>query len=344
MTPAPRVSVIIRSYNRHRALCQLLHAVLEQDFQDFEIVVVEQSTRRDPDAADELAALERDPRVRFLRHPPLGGPRARNIGARAARGEILVLMDDDDLPGDAGWLGAHLANFSDPDCVAVTGRWIPEIPTGRPPYRDMEKARRNVLTYVPLLMYQRVYAAADRRRVVHGIHGGNVSIRRAALARFGLWDECTSVEDELSLCYRYLRRRRPHEHAIFDPEAVMIRRVDIPGGMDKRYQGVLRYGWRHFEFLHNIIGHYFPIRFVLLYPAYAVLLWVLMLDSLWGDLQIRGFAGARRLAVTVALTLGFPLLWLRWLARLLVKRAREGAPRHEPELDPPTRGFARTPG
>jgi glycosyltransferase involved in cell wall biosynthesis len=332
MSGAPRVSVVIRSYNRRRALCQLLHAVLDQEYGDFEVVVVEQSTRVDPEVEPELTALGRDPRVRVLHHPPLGGPRARNVGARAARGEVLLFMDDDDLPRDDGWISAHLRNFEDPDCVAVTGRWIPERPTGRPPYRDMEAARRKVLSYVPVLMYQRVFAQADRRRVVGGIHGGNVSIRRAALARYGLWDECTSVEDELSLCYRFLRRRRAGEHAIFDPEAVMVRRIDIPGGMDKRFQGPLRYGWKHFEFLHNIVGHYFPVRFVLLYPAYVVLLWVIVMDHLWGDMNV-GVPAARRVLATVGFTLGLPALWLVWLVRLAGKRAREGAPRHDPRLD-----------
>lgn len=328
---APRVSVIIRSYNRRRALCQLLHAVLSQRFTDFEVVVVEQSTRLDPEVEPELAELARDPRVRVLHQPPLGGPRARNVGARAARGEILVLMDDDDLPLDDGWIDAHLVNFNDPNCVAVTGRWIPERPSGRPPYRDMEAARRKVLSYTPVLMYQRVYAQVDRRRVVDSIFGGNVSIRREALARYGLWDECTSVEDELSLCYRFLRRRQPGEYAVFDPEAVMVRRVDIPGGMDKRYQSLLRYGWRHFEFLHNIIGHYFPVRFIALYPVYAGLLWYVMMDHLWMSEQV-GRSPARKVAATVGVTLGLPLLCCAWLARLLGKRAREGAPRHDPQI------------
>ncbi|MBA3544861.1 MAG: glycosyltransferase [Nannocystis sp.] len=329
----PRVSVVIRSYNRHRALCQLLHSVLLQRFQDFEVVVVEQSTRPDPEAAAELAALQRDPRIRVLRFPPLGGPRARNEGARASRGELLLLMDDDDLPLDDGWIDAHLRNFEDPNCVAVTGRWIHERATGRPPYRNMDKARRRVLSYVPVLMYQRVYAGADRRRVVASIYGGNVSIRRDALARYGLWDECTTVEDELSLCYRFLRHRRAGEYAVFDPEAVMVRRLDIPGGMDKRYQGLLRFGWRHFEFLHNIIGHYFPVRFVLLYPIYAVLLWIVILESLWGNTSLQDYATTpRRLLATVALTLGFPLLWVGWLVRLLWKRGVAGAPQHAPQL------------
>lgn len=330
MTGVPRVSVVIRSYNRRRALCELLHAVLRQDFTDFEVVVVEQSTKVDPEVEPELAELGRDPRVRVLYHPPLGGPRARNTGVRAARGEIVLLMDDDDLPRDDGWISAHLANFEDPECVAATGRWIPERPTGRPPYRDMAAARRKVLSYVPVLMYQRVYAQADQRRVVHSIHGGNVSIRRAALERFGLWDECTTVEDELSLCYRFLKLRRPGEHAIFDPQAVMVRRMDIPGGMDKRYQTLRRWGWRHFEFLHNIIGHYFPVRFVALYPAYIGLLWVLMQDHIWSDLA--GASTARRAVLALGVTLGFPLLWAWWLARLLARRVRDGAPVHAPRL------------
>lgn len=330
MSSPPRVSVVIRSYNRQQALCQLIRGILDQRFTDFEVVVVEQSTRHDPAVAAELAELADDPRVRMLYHPPLGGPRARNTGTRAARGEIILYMDDDDLPRDDGWIDAHLANYSDPNCVAVTGRWIPEGPAQGQPYRNMDRARARVLSYVPILMYQRVYARADRRRHVYGIHGGNVSIRRSALERFGLWDECTSVEDELSLCYRFLRLRRAEEYAVFDPEAVMVRRLDIPGGMDKRYQPIARYGWRHFEFLHNIIGHYFPVRFVLVYPAYAVLLWVVILDHVWSDVHR---SQAWRLGVTIWVTLGFPLLWLVWTLRLLAKRVSAGAPVHAPRLD-----------
>lgn len=330
MTPPPRVSVVIRSYNRQQALCQLLRGVLGQRFTDFEIVVVEQSTRHDPAAARELAELAADPRVRMLYHPPLGGPRARNTGTRAARGEFVLYMDDDDLPADDGWIDAHLKNFADPACVAVTGRWILEGPSRGPPYRNMARARERVLSYVPVLMYQRVYAAADRRRRVYGIHGGNVSIRRAALVRFGLWDECTTVEDELSLCYRFLRLRRPEEYAVFDPEAVMVRRLDIPGGMDKRFQPITRYGWRHFEFLHNIIGHYFPVRFVLLYPAYVVLLWVVILDHVWSD-RVRPMSW--RLGVTVGMTAALPVLWLLWSVRLSARRVLLGRPEHVPRLD-----------
>lgn len=333
LPPAPRVSVILRSYNRQPALVRLLRTVLAQKFTDFEVLVVEQTTRVDPDALRELEELARDPRVRFLYHPPLGGPGSRNVGARAARGQIHLLMDDDDIPLDDTWIDAHLKNYNDPDCLAVTGRWIPDTGSARKqPYRNMDRARRQVLSYVPVLMYHRVFAQVDQRRVVHSIHGGNVSIRRSALERFGLWDECTTIEDELSLCYRMLRRRRPGEHCIFDPTAVMIRSLDMPGGEDNRFQSLPHYAWRQFEFLHNIIGHYFPIRFVLLYPAYVVLLVALCLDFIWSDFyQSPDTRAGWRALATARLILGLPFMWPYWAAKLIAKNLRH-PPVHDPRL------------
>ena len=100
----PRVSVIVRSYNRLGALAELLRALLAQDHDSFEIVVVEQSTQRPSEELSAVEMLSADPRVRLLRFAPLGGPGARNAGVRASRGELLVFIDDDDLPASRDWL------------------------------------------------------------------------------------------------------------------------------------------------------------------------------------------------------------------------------------------------
>jgi GT2 family glycosyltransferase len=55
--PLPRVSVIVRSYNRLHALVELLTALLAQDHDSFEVVVVEQSTQRAPEDVARLDAL-----------------------------------------------------------------------------------------------------------------------------------------------------------------------------------------------------------------------------------------------------------------------------------------------
>src|SRR5262245_61056271 len=137
---APRVSVVVRSYNRLSILSELLTALLAQDHDSFEIVVVEQSTHRPPADVARVEQLARDPRGRILRHEPLGGPRARNVGVRASRGEVIVFIDDDDLPANRDWLRAHEANFADPRCLGATGRSILEnTDPSVPPYRNMRR-------------------------------------------------------------------------------------------------------------------------------------------------------------------------------------------------------------
>ena len=327
-TLPPRVSVVIRSYNRIPALCELLAAILGQRHDSFEIVVVDQSRAVPPEAAARFAELCADPRVRLLRHPPLGGPRARNVGVQAARGELILLMDDDDLPADDQWIAALVRNFDDPLCLAVTGR---QQVQGEPPpsERALERARRDVLSFVPVLMWQRVMARADRRKRVASVLGGNVAIRRSAIERFGLWDECTPIEDELSFCFRLHAGKRPDEYLLFDPEAVMIRRLDIPGGMNKRTMSPERFTSKLFTYFHNIVGHYYPVRFVALYPAYYVLAYVIACDYEYGHL-----AGARRTLRLGLLFLELPFLWTGWLAGWTWRRVRDGAPPRAPSLTP----------
>jgi glycosyltransferase involved in cell wall biosynthesis len=327
----PRWSVIVRSYNRLAALGELVEALLAQDHPSFEIVIVEQSTLRPAEAVARLDALALDPRLRVLRHPPLGGTAARNTGARASRGELLAFIDDDDLPADRQWLRKLETGFADPRCLAVTGRQIVE--GGKdPPYFDMARARENVMSY-SWLKWQRCYAQTDRRAIVEGIHGTNAAIRRSALVRFGLWDTCCRIEDESSLCFRLLRGKRPDEYVLFDPEPAIVRRIDLPGGLGKREMSSLQFGARLFEYLHNIVGHYHRHRFVALYPAYVALLWYLVCEQI---LEGRGWRYAerpvRKAATLIGVSLGFPALWTWWLVTWLRSRLFTPAPERGPPL------------
>jgi glycosyltransferase involved in cell wall biosynthesis len=329
--PPPRLSVIVRSYNRLGALAELLTALLAQDHDSFEIVVVEQSTVRPSEDLSKVERLALDPRVRMLRFTPLGGPGARNAGVRAARGDLLVFIDDDDLPADTDWLRRHEANFADPKCLGVTGRFLAEEAGVRlPPYGNPEGARRKVLSF-NALKWQRVYARSDEKKRVESLMGGNAAIPRRTLERFGLWDECTPIEDEPSLAFRINAGKAADEYMLFDPGVPMIRRLDVPGGMAKRTMSGPRYAKRVFTFLHNIIGHYFPARFIALYPAYIAFTLYHCLDWINSDAKNRR-SPLGRVAASVSITLAIVPLWIGWLAQLGVQRIRSGAPAHRPEL------------
>jgi glycosyltransferase involved in cell wall biosynthesis len=331
----PRISVIVRSYNRLAALAELLGILLAQDHDSFEIVVVEQSTVR---PSEELSAVERlalDARVRLLRFQPLGGPGARNAGVRASRGDLLVFIDDDDLPSGSDWLRRHEANFADGKCLGVTGRFIAQeggvaIDT---PYANPERARSKVLSF-NALRWQRVYARAklDEPKRVESLMGGNAAIPRRTLERFGLWDECTPIEDEPSLAYRINAGKQPDEYLLFDPNVLMIRRLDVPGGMGKRTMSGPRYAKRVFTFLHNIVGHYFPARFVLLYPAYIAFVLLHCLEWINSDSK-KHDTWPKRIVATLGMTLAIVPLWMLWLGEWALQRLHRGAPAHRPVLD-----------
>ncbi len=326
----PRISVIVRSYNRLAALAELLQALLAQDHDSFEIVVVEQSTVRPAKDLALVESLARDPRVRILRCAPLGGPGARNAGVRAAHGNLFVFIDDDDLPASRDWLTRHEANFADPKCLGVTGRFLDE--GEEKPYANPARARRNVLSF-NVLKWQRVYARTDVKKEVESLMGGNAAIPRTTLERFGLWDECTPIEDEPSLAYRINAGKRDDEYLLFDPNVKMIRRLDVPGGMAKRQMSGPRYAKRVFTFLHNIVAHYFPRRFLLLYPAYIYFVAFHAIEWIVSDSK-KHQTLPRRIWATAGLVVSIIPLWCYWLGELAVQRARNGAPAHAPRLAP----------
>jgi glycosyltransferase involved in cell wall biosynthesis len=120
----PGVSVVIRSYKRHASLLKILEALRDQDHPDFEVVVIEQS---DFDTA-QRAALDRmeseDSRLRILYSRPLGVGGAREAGWRATRKEIVLTIDDDDLPVGRSFVSGHARNYLDRRILGVTGRHV----------------------------------------------------------------------------------------------------------------------------------------------------------------------------------------------------------------------------
>lgn len=88
------VSVVIPTYNRTEFLFQALQSCKIQSFPNFEVIVVENGGG---EGAEEVVERMADPRVHLLRTPKKGAAAARNIGIDQARGQYVVIMDDDDL-------------------------------------------------------------------------------------------------------------------------------------------------------------------------------------------------------------------------------------------------------
>ena len=89
------ISVIIPTYNRAEKLVQSVVSVLNQDYDNFEVIVVDDAG--DDDTEERIRKLE-DNRVRYIRLDENGGPsKARNAGVSAANGNIIAFHDSDDI-------------------------------------------------------------------------------------------------------------------------------------------------------------------------------------------------------------------------------------------------------
>lgn len=90
----PLVSVVMPTFNRAMLFERALRSVLGQTYGNLEIIVVDDASS--DNTADVVKAAQ-DDRIRYFRHDTnRGGSAARNTGIRAARGEYIAFLDDDD--------------------------------------------------------------------------------------------------------------------------------------------------------------------------------------------------------------------------------------------------------
>lgn len=133
----PAVSVIIPTCGRPQLLLDCVGSILRNDFQDFEVIIIDQARERTLQA--ELGQrFDGDGRLVYLVLHEANLSRARNLGISHARGSILVFSDDDTEVAP-GWLSAYIEAFAacgaqpgvvggrlDPMWLSPKPGWLPE--------------------------------------------------------------------------------------------------------------------------------------------------------------------------------------------------------------------------
>ena len=89
------VSIITPVYNAVKTLEACLQSVIEQNYDEWELLLVDDgSTDGSAALCDALAG--REPRIRVIHQPNAGVSAARNAGLAAAKGEYILFLDSDD--------------------------------------------------------------------------------------------------------------------------------------------------------------------------------------------------------------------------------------------------------
>jgi glycosyltransferase involved in cell wall biosynthesis len=174
-TASPTVSVVVPTAGRTRWLAAIAQAVLEDGA--LEVVIVDDRPFEARAAPIELPGDEA--RVRVAAGPRTGPGAARQAGAEAARGDVLLLLDDDVLPAP-GLVAGHAARHAEEAGLVVAGAMPVDLGPGEP------RPRFPRALYAADYLRRTERWRADPGDVLEHLWTGNVSLRRADALRVGL--------------------------------------------------------------------------------------------------------------------------------------------------------------
>jgi glycosyltransferase involved in cell wall biosynthesis len=169
--------------------------VLRQTRQDFEVIIVDDGST--DDTLSHVAAFTADPRIRIREQPNRGPSAARNAGIAIARGELVCMLDSDDL-----WL---------PEYLEIMGDALDADPRAGFAYTDayvLHSATRRIRR-TTMMHYQHPPKTPldDPDALLRRLLDGNfiytsVTVRRSVLDLVGPFDERLWTAEEWELWLR----------------------------------------------------------------------------------------------------------------------------------------------
>ncbi len=283
-TSHPLISVIVLTWNGLHYLEDCLSSLLAQDYPAFEVIVVDNGST---DGTPEWMA-EHFPDVRFIRNERnLGFAGGNNAGLRAARGDLLVLLNND-TEVHPGWLAALADTCADP-AVGVAGCKLL--------YPDGTIQHAGGFIYGPRGEAQHVGRFAedkgqfDQLAEVDFVTGAALAISRAALQEIGPLDEGFSpiYYEDVDWCYR---ARAAGYRVVYQPAAVVTHHESKATTLEShRHKFILNHGRVRFLFKHR------PLEQLLDEFGPAELAWIRSLD------RTEETMGARRAYLVTLLVL-----------------------------------------
>jgi glycosyltransferase involved in cell wall biosynthesis len=197
----PQVSVIIPTYNRAHLLSRAIKSVLNQTFQGFEIIIVDDASTDD---TDKLVASFHDSRIRYIRHEKkYGGGAARNSAIKQAQGDYIAFLDSDDE-----WL---------PEKLEKQMKFFENAPTT---LGLVSTGALDIRENIPYQKYIPMFRGNLAQRILIdncvGING-IVLVRKECFSKAGLFDENLRVSEDWDLWIRIAQ----HYDVDFTPEILL---------------------------------------------------------------------------------------------------------------------------
>jgi len=215
----PVISVIIPTYNRCKLLKRAIYSVLQQSYQHYEIIIV------DDGSTDATATMIQQvfPEVHYYYQENSGVSQARNTGISYANGEWLAFLDSDDE-----WLANKLTHQMDalqqqPDYQVchTEERWIRHGMRVNPMKKHQKSGGWIFQQCLPLCV----------------MSPSSILIHRNVFNQIGYFDTALPACEDYDLWLR-ITARYP---VLYLPEAQIIKYGGHDDQLSKKYWGMDRY-------------------------------------------------------------------------------------------------------
>ncbi len=178
------LSLIIATYNRAESLLVTLGSVVSQNIaaERWECIIVNNNSKDNTQQTTEtFIANYPGLNIRIVLEEKQGLSHARNRGIAESCGEIIAIIDDDEVINE-GFIAAYIDFFAENSQVASAGgKIIPRYKESRP---------RWMSHYTELPIANPLDLGEEVKRFPKGRipGGGNMAIRREALVKYGIFD------------------------------------------------------------------------------------------------------------------------------------------------------------
>ena len=233
----PKISVIIPTYSREQPLIDSINDVLNQNYPDFEILVIDQTQNHEPTTEKYLQELTALQKIRLYRVNWASLPGARNYAVRRAKGEILIFIDDD-VKLEPNYIQTHAKNYQEhPEIGAVAGRVFDRMKLADYANTNNDNSPY-AIEYLPpeamdagIAWYYIDLVHTTKPQQVISARGCNMSFRKDVFTKHNIWfDERfrgSAVREESDFC---LRLRKTDYKIWYDPEAHLVHLGEETGG------------------------------------------------------------------------------------------------------------------
>ncbi|NMP22535.1 glycosyltransferase family 2 protein [Sulfobacillus harzensis] len=197
---AERVTVVVATYNREEMLVDTIKDLVQQDYPDFEVLVIDQTPDHLPDVAAFLTEFGASGRGQWIRTDKPGLTRARNIGLQRATGSYIIYVDDDVRIPDAKFIQHHVDALSRPGVGAAAGR---VLEPDRPPLTVDKR-----VGWLGYFGTREPGFGTERSGAAESVRGCNMSFVRSVLSDIGGFDEAytrSAYREDTDVAFRVKR-------------------------------------------------------------------------------------------------------------------------------------------